>query len=122
MKNRFESNSINASVVQIGDTISNHGPVVTVLTMAEAATVRSGLAEVRNRVDELTGTGAVDQDTAAEIRSLTHAAEAEVSGDQPDRGRAVVALTRLKSVAEGFTATAGIAEAVDAIVRTLAGA
>jgi hypothetical protein len=122
MKNRFESNSINASVVQIGDTISNHGPVVTVLTMPEAATVRSGLADVRNRVDELTGTGAVDQDTAAEIRSLTHAAEAEVSGDQPDRRRAVVALTRLKSVAEGLTATAGIAEAVDAIVRTLAGA
>ncbi|TWF78035.1 hypothetical protein FHX44_113954 [Pseudonocardia hierapolitana] len=119
MKNQFESNSINASVVQISDVIANLGPV---LAMSEAATARSRLTEVRNRVDELTRTGAVDQARAEEMLALTRAAEAEMGGDQPDRGRAITALTRLKSVAEGLTATAGIAEAIDGIVRTLAGA
>ncbi|WP_143517436.1 hypothetical protein [Pseudonocardia sp. MH-G8] len=105
--------------MQIADIIANRGPV---LDASETAVARSQIAAVRDRVDRLTAAGPVPHEVATELRSLTRTAEAEVAIDQPDRSRTLTILTQLRNLAAGVAATAGIAESVDGIVRTITGA
>ena len=68
-----------------------------------------------------TRSGAISQEAGYELRDSILAAANEADAPAPRARRLTAMLSRAKEVAAGVTATVGIAEAVDGIIKTLGG-
>jgi hypothetical protein len=107
MKNSF--NNINAQIVQMGDTISNAGPL-----LAQVEVLRDQVA------DALAG-GDVPPRTANALEQAVADAVREAEKAAPRRSRLRDILSTIAALSSGFAATAGLAETVDSVLQIVAG-
>ena len=116
----FKIQKINANVVQNADKIQNHGPVIHQFQVTPR--VKAQLQDLLEDLAALTQSGAVSHEVGQELRNSILTATDEANAPAPRRRRLIAALSHAKEIAVGLTAAAGIAESVDAVVRTLGGA
>lgn len=115
----FKIQEINAQVVQNADKIQNHGPVIRQLQVTAEA--KAQLQDLLADIAALTQSGAVSHEIGHELRSSILTAADEADAPAPRWNRVTAALSHAKEIAVGLTAAVGIAESVDAVVRTLGG-
>src|SRR4051794_5094686 len=95
---------------------THHDQVIDVQDLDQ---LRVRMADIERQVQEARPRLAHDQ--AAALNEATQDASAELSEPMPSAGRVRSALDRLKGVAAGIAAAAGIATSVESIVSTLSG-
>lgn len=115
----FKIQEINAHVVQNADKIQNNGPVIHQFQVTPRA--KAQLHDLLADIAALTQSGAVSHEVGHELRDSILTATDEADAPAPRWHRLTGALSHAKEIAAGLTAAAGIAESVDAVVRTLGG-
>jgi phage-related minor tail protein len=90
-----------------------------VIEVRDLEQLRVRVAHVERQVQEAGPRLARDQ--AAALREATQDVSAELAEPMPSAGRVRSALDRLKGIAAGIAAAAGIATSVESIVSTLSG-
>jgi hypothetical protein len=83
------------------------------------ADLRRQLAEVVSLVEQAVRSRAVEGEEAADLRCAT--AEVTEAAAHPERGRLMRALKGLRHLSAAAAATAGIAEATETIIHSVAG-
>ena len=112
--------NVNAASAQFADQITNHGsagePALDVERVADE--VRLLRADIARALDRASETGAV----AAALDSTMGEAVQEATRPEPSRSRLQTLLGHVATLSAGLTATAGLAESVQAVADTVAGA
>lgn len=115
----FKVKKMNAQVVQNTEHAHNHGPLIHQSQITPG--VKAQLQDLLTDITALTQSGAVSPEVGHELRNSVLTAADEVDAPAPRRRRLTAALSHAKEIAAGLTATAGIAEAIDRIVKALGG-
>jgi len=115
----FKIRKIDAQVVQNADDVHNHGPILHQLQVTPE--VKAQLQDLLADVAVLTRTGAVDHEIGHKLHDSILTAVDEADAPAPQWHRLTAALSHAKEIAAGLAATAGIAGAVDSVVRALGG-
>lgn len=113
----FKIRNLDAQVVQNADHISNQGSIIQQFQVTPQA--RAQLQNILADITALTRSGAVDHETGHELRNSVSIAAQEADTPAPRQHRIITALGRAKDIAAGLAATAGIATAVDSVVKAL---
>lgn len=114
---RFKN--VNAASAQFADKITNNGPVVGEVVDADrvAAEVRRLRADILQALDRASERGAA----AAALTSAVGEVEEEATRPDPSRSRLQRLLGHVATLSAGLTATAGLADSVQAVADVVAG-
>lgn len=117
--NVFHNYEMNAGKVLQG---TFYGNVDAGDRIAVGSDVLAHMAAVRSRFDQAAGDGLIAPTEAAEIETTLADVEAEVDSETPRRSRLLTSLGHLRQLTAGVAATAGLAEAVTALIGAVGGA
>lgn len=116
----FNIQNMKAHEIQIaGGNIDNRDRRVNQVQLTSE--VKPQLHDLLVDIAALVQSGAVTREVGHELRDSVLAAAEEADAPAPQSHRLTMLLNRAKEIAAGLTATIGIAEALDGVIKALSG-